>query len=108
MRTLSIAWKDIQIFLKDRGAVVMSFLLPLIFIVVFSYVFSGMGAEDEVVTLPVVNQLIRNGKNLPAIDVGMIRDHLVIDDLAGLAAHADLELSHAPMPELILAGQENA
>ena len=55
MKIPSIAWKDIQIFVKDRGALITSFLLPMLFIVVFSYAFSGIGDVDEVITLPVVN-----------------------------------------------------
>ncbi len=55
MEILSIGWKDILIFVRDRGALITSFLLPLLFIVVFSYAFSGIGAEDEQITLPVVD-----------------------------------------------------
>ncbi len=55
MKILSIGWKDIQIFVRDRGALITSFILPLLFIVVFSYAFSGIENEDEVVTLPVVD-----------------------------------------------------
>jgi len=55
MKILSIGWKDIQIFVRDRGALITSFILPLLFIVVFSYAFSGIGAEDELITLPVVD-----------------------------------------------------
>jgi len=55
MKVLSIGWKDILIFIKDRGALITSFLLPLLFIVVFSYAFSGIEDEDQVITLPVVN-----------------------------------------------------
>ncbi len=55
MKILSIGWKDILIFVRDRGALITSFLLPLLFIVVFSYAFSGIGAEDKVITLPVVD-----------------------------------------------------
>ena len=55
MKILSIGWKDIQIFVRDRGGMITSFLLPILFIVVFSYAFSGIGSTDEVITLPVVN-----------------------------------------------------
>jgi ABC-2 type transport system permease protein len=55
MKVLSIGWKDILIFIKDRGALITSFLLPLLFIVVFSYAFSGIEDEDQVITLPVVD-----------------------------------------------------
>ena len=55
MKILSIGWKDIQIFVRDRGGMITSFLLPMLFIVVFSYAFSSIGSQDEVITLPVVN-----------------------------------------------------
>ena len=55
MKVLSIGWKDILIFIKDRGALITSFLLPLLSIVVFSYAFSGIEDEDQVITLPVVD-----------------------------------------------------
>ena len=55
MKVISIGWKDILIFVKDRGALITSFLLPLLFILVFSYAFSGIGEEDQLITLPVVD-----------------------------------------------------
>jgi ABC-2 type transport system permease protein len=57
MRALSIALKDIQILLKDRGAIIQLFLLPLLFIVAFSAVAAGFEGEDEdqLISLPVVN-----------------------------------------------------
>ncbi len=58
MKTLSIAWKDMQILFKDRGAVVQLFLLPLLFIAVFSGALAAIGSggeEDTCILLPVVN-----------------------------------------------------
>ncbi len=58
MKTLSITFKDLQIFFKDRGAVVQLFLLPLLFIVVFSGALAAIGSggeEDTRILLPVVN-----------------------------------------------------
>ncbi len=58
MKTLSITFKDLQIFFKDRGAVVQLFLLPLLFIVVFSGALAAIGSggeEDTRILLPVVD-----------------------------------------------------
>jgi ABC-2 type transport system permease protein len=57
MSALSIAFKDIQIFLKDRGAIIQLFLLPLLFIVAYSAVAAGFAAEeeDQRISLPVVD-----------------------------------------------------
>lgn len=58
MNALNIALKDLQIFFKDRGAVVLLFLLPLMFIVVFSGALAAIGGgrdEDTRILLPVVD-----------------------------------------------------
>ncbi len=58
MNALNIALKDMRIFFKDRGAVVQLFLLPLLFIVVFSGALAAIGSggeEDTRILLPVVN-----------------------------------------------------
>jgi ABC-2 type transport system permease protein len=51
MNMLSVAFKDLQIMLKDRGTLFQLFILPLIFILVFSGALSAIG-ESEAVTLP--------------------------------------------------------
>lgn len=58
MQTIVIALKDLQILFKDRGALLLMFLLPLIFIVVFSGALAAIGeteAEDSRIVLPVVD-----------------------------------------------------
>ena len=57
MNALNIALKDIQIFLKDRGAMINLFLLPMVFILVLSTALQGLmgGVEDDLITLSVVN-----------------------------------------------------
>lgn len=51
MNTLSVAFKDLQIMLKDRGTLFQLFILPLLFILVFSGALSAIG-ESQAVTLP--------------------------------------------------------
>jgi len=56
MNALSIAFKDIQIFLRDRGALFQLFLLPLVFIVAYSAVAASFEAgEDQRIPLHVVD-----------------------------------------------------
>ena len=57
MKALSVAFKDLQIFFKDRGAVLQAILLPLAFIVVFSGVTGSFdqAEEDTRIPLPVVD-----------------------------------------------------
>ena len=59
MKSVSIALKDIQLLLKDGGVWVNLFLIPVIFIVIFSGGLAGLaegdGGDVDLVTLPVVN-----------------------------------------------------
>jgi ABC-2 type transport system permease protein len=47
MKILSITWKDIQIFVKDRGALLTLLVLPLVFVLVFSGALSQIGQAEE-------------------------------------------------------------
>jgi ABC-2 type transport system permease protein len=59
MKSLSIALKDMQLLLTDRGVWIYLFLVPLIFIFVFSGALAGLAGggdvEDQAITLVVVN-----------------------------------------------------
>jgi ABC-2 type transport system permease protein len=57
MKILSIAWKDLHVLLRDRGAILELFLLPLVFIVVYSGAMGavGQGEKDERIALKVAD-----------------------------------------------------
>ncbi len=57
MNATSIAWKDLQIFIKDRGAAIQLFLVPLVFLILYSGMSSAFEAEDvdQRIPLPVVD-----------------------------------------------------
>lgn len=57
MKALSIAFKDLQILLRDRGDLLMLFLMPLVFVIVMTGALGaiGKGEEDTRIPLPVVN-----------------------------------------------------
>jgi ABC-2 type transport system permease protein len=57
MKMLNIALKDLQILIKDRGSLILLFLLPLLFVVAFSGALGaiGQGQEDTRIALPVVD-----------------------------------------------------
>jgi len=58
MQTIVIALKDLQILFKDRGALLLLFLLPLVFIVVFSGALAAIGdvePQDSRILLAVVD-----------------------------------------------------
>lgn len=59
MRALSITYKDLQVFVRDRGALLMLFLLPFVFIVMLSLLGGDVefvSSSDEKISLTVVNQ----------------------------------------------------
>jgi ABC-2 type transport system permease protein len=55
MNAINVAWKDIQILFKDRGQVVVLFLLPIIFILVFSAAYSASRPTEQAIVVPLVN-----------------------------------------------------
>jgi len=56
MKALGIAFKDLQILLRDRGSVILLFLMPLVFVVVMTGALGaiGKGEKDARIPLPVV------------------------------------------------------
>jgi ABC-2 type transport system permease protein len=57
MKAISVAFKDLQILFQDRGNLFMLFLLPLLFIIVFSGALGaiGSGGKDTRIALVVVD-----------------------------------------------------
>lgn len=58
MNALHIALKDLRIFFRDSGAVIQLFLLPLLFIIIFSGALAAVGSggeEDARILLPVID-----------------------------------------------------
>src|SRR5512136_540411 len=64
---LALTWKDLNVFFKDRGHVVLIFLQPLMFIVLMSYALSGVfnSDGDRPIRLLAVNQ--DQGKQAEAV-----------------------------------------
>ena len=54
--TLRVAWKDLKIFLKERGTLLYLFVIPIVFILAFSVGAGATGTpKEEVIRVPVVN-----------------------------------------------------
>lgn len=62
MNSISVAFKDMQIMFKDRGTLFQLFVLPLLFILVFSGALSAIG-ESEVASLPTLAVVDLDGGN---------------------------------------------
>jgi ABC-2 type transport system permease protein len=97
MKMLSIALKDLQILIKDRGSLIVLFLLPLLFVVAFSGALGAIGQsnEDTRIALPVVD-----------LDEGQAAAALIANlDAAGGVV---VEPYAAAEAETLLAGKEIA
>ena len=55
MNALDVAWKDIQILLKDRGQVILLFVLPIVFVMAFSAALSASVSSQPAIDVPVIN-----------------------------------------------------
>jgi len=63
MKPISIAFKDLQILLQDRGNLFMLFLLPLLFIVVFSGALGAIGSSGKDTRIALVVVDLDGGKS---------------------------------------------
>ncbi len=92
MSVWSIALKDLQIFFKERGAILYLFLLPFLFIMLFA----GLGAtvstgEAALIPLPIVNN--DPGGQLSEQFVQALRDSGKVELVPLSQAEADTQLS---------------
>jgi ABC-2 type transport system permease protein len=56
-KILALTWKDLKIFLKDRGGIVLIFVQPFMFILVISYALSGaFSAAEHPIQILAINQ----------------------------------------------------
>ena len=96
MNALNIAWKDLQIFIRERGQLVYLFLLPFVFILVFTGVYSAIGDTVKKITLAVVN-LDPSGATAQSLvdnaeDEGALEIELYSEDVAqGLIEDGSIE-----------------
>jgi len=67
MKPISIAFKDLQILLQDRGNLFMLFLLPLLFIVVFSGALGAIGSSGKDTRVPLAVIDLDSGKSARAL-----------------------------------------
>jgi len=73
MSALSIAFKDLQVLLRDRGALFQLFLLPLVFILVVAGAFSGAGSEAADTRIPLTIVDLDGGDQSHALLEGIER-----------------------------------
>ncbi|MBN1660965.1 MAG: ABC transporter permease [Anaerolineae bacterium] len=104
MNILHVAYKDLQILIRERGRLVMTFALPLIFIIAFSAAFAQSDTGESTMPLPVVN-LDPGGTVTQALIDGLDQGGVVRVDLYGEGeAQALLEEGQADQVLTIPAG----
>jgi ABC-2 type transport system permease protein len=99
---LALTWKDLKVFFKDRGAVVMIFVQPFMFILVMSYALSGVfRTGDRPIHILVVNQ--DKGTQAAAI----LRQ---LDEMKAFVVETNWEgqpLTQQKVEQLIIGGKRN-
>jgi ABC-2 type transport system permease protein len=105
MNALSVAFKDLQLLLKDRGQVLTLFLLPIGFILAFSAAFAaGQQLEEEVIVVPVVN--LDAGGEMSTLLLNKLNEDqgLLTQDYSQANVEADLKSEKIKMALIIPAG----
>jgi ABC-2 type transport system permease protein len=64
-----IALKDLKLFTQDRGALFFFILFPFLFIVMFNFLLSGVGSEDNRLELHLVTQEAEGGLSYQIIGI---------------------------------------
>ncbi len=100
---LALTWKDLKVFFKDRGGVVLIFVQPFMFILVMSYALSGVyrTGGGRPIQILAVNQ--DKGTRAAAI----LRQ---LDEMKGFAVETAWEgqpLTHQEVEQLIIEGKRN-
>ena len=93
-QSLILSAKDTKIFFKDRFAVLFAFLFPLLFTLGFSLMMSGVGPDDERMSLTVA---VREGAD------GMSRR--IIDEMSASGAFDVREVDYSEAYEAVTAGE---
>ncbi|MGD8464514.1 MAG: ABC transporter permease [Anaerolineae bacterium] len=105
MNILSISWKDLQLLLKDRGQILILFLVPIGFILAFSAAFAaGQQIDEQVIVVPVIN--LDSGGEMSGLLLDKINQDrgLETQDYEQAQAEADLADDTIKMALLIPAG----
>jgi ABC-2 type transport system permease protein len=105
MNTVSVTLKDILILLKDRGQIVVLFLVPIGFILAFSAAFAvGQQLEEEIITVPVVN--LDPGSDMSALLLEKLNDGRGLEtrDYSQSQAETDLAAEKIKLALTIPAG----
>jgi ABC-2 type transport system permease protein len=99
---LAMTWKDLKIFFKDRGGVVLIFVQPFMFILVMSYALSGVfRTGDRPIQILAVNQ--DKGTQAAAI----LRQLGQMEAFAVETTWEGQSLTHQEVERLIIEGKRN-
>ena len=105
MNALNVAFKDLLLLLKDRGQILLLFLMPIVFILAFSAAFSASEAlEEQIIVVPVVN--LDPGGEMSALLLQNLNDGrgLQAEDYDQTQAETDLQDETIKLALIIPAG----
>ncbi|MBM4459577.1 MAG: ABC transporter permease [Chloroflexi bacterium] len=100
--TLAVAWKDLLIVLKDKGALAVYFLMPLLFASLLGMAFGNAGNEErkiEIATLLVIRDSGSYGKMLAD---GLKKAEVLVIEETSDAALADQRVAKGDIPAALV------
>jgi len=99
---LALTWKDLKVFFKDRGAVVLIFVQPFMFILVMSYALSGIFRTGD---RPILILAVNQDKGTQAAAV--LRQLAEMKSFAVETTWQDQPLTQQKAEQLIIKGKRN-
>lgn len=98
----ALTWKDLKVFFKDRGAVVLIFVQPFMFILVMSYALSGIFRTGD---RPILILAVNQDKGTQAAAV--LRQLAEMKSFAVETTWQDQPLTQQKAEQLIIKGKRN-
>jgi ABC-2 type transport system permease protein len=93
---LAVAWKDLLIVLKDKGALAVYFMLPLLFASLLGIAFGGTGSDETTIEIAVLLVNQDSGSYGQMLADGLKRaEVLVVEDLSDATLRSTASLAMA-------------
>jgi len=100
--SLAVAWKDLRIVLRDKGALGIYFLMPLLFASVLGMAFGNAGNDERTIELPVLLVNRDNGAYGGMLADGLKNSQVLVVEELSDAALADQRVAGSDAPAALV------
>jgi ABC-2 type transport system permease protein len=100
--SLAVAWKDLLIVLKDKGALAVYFLLPLLFASLLGIAFGGTGSDETTIEIDVLVVNQDNGSYGQMLTDGLKGAEVLIIEEPSDATVADERVARGDAPAAVV------